>query len=92
MKYFSWSHEKNERLRRDRNISFEEVIFYIEAGQLLNIIENPNQVKYAGQKVFIVNINDYAYLIPFIESDLAIFLITIIPSRKATQRYLRGKK
>jgi uncharacterized DUF497 family protein len=92
MKYFSWNNEKNERLKAERNISFEEVVFYIERGQLLDIVEHPNQEKYAGQRMFIVNINDYAYLVPFVEAEGEVFLKTIIPSRKATSKYLRGRR
>ena len=90
MKYFSWSIPKNNNLKLERNVSFEEVVFYIERGQLLDIIEHPNQEKYGGQQIFIVNINDYAYLVPFVETEREIFLKTIIPSRKATRQYLRG--
>ena len=89
MKYFSWSAEKNARLKSERNISFEEVLYHIEQEQLLDILEHPNQEKYPGQKIFVVNIKDYAYLIPFVESEHDVFLKTIIPSRKATRQYLR---
>jgi uncharacterized DUF497 family protein len=81
MKYFSWSAEKNQQLKTERNISFEEVVFYIEKGQLLDIIEHPDQQKYSGQRIFIVKINDYACLVPFVESEKEVFLKTIIPSR-----------
>lgn len=91
MKSFAWSAEKNQLLIAQRKISFEEVIFYIEKGQLLDIVEHPNPDKYSGQRIFIVEINDYAYLVPFIETEEQIFLKTIIPSRKATQKYLRGR-
>ncbi len=90
MKYYSWNNEKNLRLQAERGISFEEIVFYIEHGQLLDIIDHPNQEKYQGQRIFIVKIGNYAYLIPFIENDEEVFLKTIIPSRKATQRYLGG--
>ena len=91
MKYYSWNNEKNKRLKTERNVSFEEVVFYIERGQLLDIVEHPNQERYKGQRIFIVNINDYAYLVPFVETEREVFLKTIIPSRKATKRYLRGE-
>lgn len=91
MKYFSWNEEKNERLKRERNISFEEVVFHIERGDLLDIVEHPNQERYQRQRLFIVNIDDYGYLVPFIESEVEVFLKTIIPSRKATKKYLKGK-
>ena len=92
MKYFSWNNEKNRMLKAKRNISFEEVVFHIEKKRVLDIVEHPNQEKYGGQRVFIININNYAYLVPFVESEKEIFLKTIIPSRKATRKYLGGKK
>ena len=92
MKYYSWNHGKNKRLKVERNVSFEEVVFHIERGQLLDIVEHPNQEKYEGQRIFIVNIDDYAYLVPFVETEREVFLKTIIPSRKATKKYLRGDR
>ncbi len=92
MKYFSWNNEKNQLLKAERNISFEEVVFRIEKKQVLDIVEHPNQEQYKGQKIFIINIHNYAYLVPFVESKEGIFLKTIIPSRKATKKYLGGKK
>ena len=92
MKYFSWNEEKNELLKAERQISFEDVVFYIEMGFLLDVLEHPNQEKYKGQKIFVVQIEDYAYLIPFVEDEHEIFLKTISPSRKATKKYLKGSK
>jgi len=92
MKYFSWNEAKNELLKEERQVSFEDVVFYIEQGFLLDVLEHPNQEKYKGQKIFVVQIDDYAYLVPFIENDLEIFLKTIIPSRKATKKYLKGSE
>jgi len=91
MKYFSWNEEKNEQLKRERNVSFEEVVFHIERGDLLDIVEHPNQERYQGQRLFIVNIDNYGYLVPFIESEEEVSLKTIIPGRKATKKYLKGK-
>lgn len=91
MKYFSWNNEKNQLLKLERNISFEDVVFHIEKKDVLDIVEHPNQEKYKGQRIFIVNIENYAYLVPFVESEQEIFLKTIIPSRKATRNYLRGQ-
>ena len=90
MKYFSWNNEKNQLLKTERNISFEEVVFQIEKKRILDIVEHPNQEKYKGQKIFIISIHNYAYLVPFMESGEEIFLKTIIPSRKATKKYLGG--
>jgi uncharacterized DUF497 family protein len=92
MKYFSWNEEKNELLKLERQVSFEDVVFYIEMGFLLDVLEHPNQEKYKGQKIFVVQIDDYVYLIPFVEDEREIFLKTIIPSRKATKKYLKGSE
>lgn len=92
MKYFSWNEEKNELLKLERQVSFEDIVFYIEMGFLLDVLENPNQEKYKGQKMFVVQIDNYVYLIPFVEDDREIFLKTIIPSRKATKKYLKGSE
>lgn len=92
MKLFDWEDEKNEKLKAARGISFEEVVFYISNDFVLDIVPHPNPNKYPGQKMFIVNIDNYAYLIPFVEGDKIIYLKTIIPSRKATKKYLRGDK
>jgi hypothetical protein len=82
MKYFAWNIEKNEQLKARRQISFEEVVFYIESGQPLDIVENPNAEKYKGQRIFIVEVDNYAYLVPFVENAQEIFLKTIIPTGK----------
>jgi len=87
-KIYVWDDEKNERLKVERNISFEEIVFHIANGEVLDIVEHPNQAKYKGQKMFIVKINDYAWLVPFVETDEEVFLKTIIPSRKATKKYI----
>ncbi len=88
MKVFSWNEEKNALLRAERQVCFENVVIGIELGYLNDILEHPNQEKYAGRKNFVVEIENYIYLVPFIESDSEVFLKTIIPSRKATKRYL----
>lgn len=91
MKAFAWNEEKNQQLKAKRGISFEEVIVHIAAGDLLDIVEHPHPEKYRGQRIFIVKIRDYVWLVPFVESENEIFLKTIIPSRKATKRYLRER-
>lgn len=90
MKYYNWDDKKNERLIRERNISFEEIVFYIERGYVLDILEHQNKKKYREQYIFVVRVEDYVYLVPFIEKEKEIFLKTIIPSRKATRIYLKG--
>jgi len=92
MKYFAWNAEKDDRLRSERGISFEEVVFHIERGDLLDVVEHPKQERYQGQRMFVVSIENYAYLVPFVETEKEVFLKTIIPSRKATKKYLKGKQ
>lgn len=91
MKYFEWNEEKNEKLKQERNVSFETIVSQIELGYLLDIIEQPNKDKYKNQKIFVVEYEQYIYLVPFVEDEDKIFLKTIIQSRKATKKYLEGK-
>ncbi len=88
MKYFTWNPEKNEKLKKERNISFEEVVFHMQNDDEVAVISHPNQSRYPNQKVSVVVIDGYAYLVPFVESETEIFLKTIIPSRKATKKYV----
>jgi len=90
MTYYKWDHEKNEKLKADRGLSFEQVILHVERGGLIDVIEHPNQSKYPNQQMLIVKIKNYAYLVPFVEDEKGKFLKTIIPSRKATREYLGG--
>ncbi len=92
MTYFSWNHEKNADLVKERGISFEEIVFHIENGDVLDLLEHPNRDRYPNQRVFIVNVEGYAYLVPFVEDEHEVFLKTIIPSRKATRDYLGGSE
>lgn len=92
MKYFAWNAEKNEQLKQERGISFEEIVFHIERGDVLDLLEHPNPERYTGQRIFVVNAGDYAYLVPFVEADAEVFLKTIIPSRKATKKYIGKEK
>ena len=91
MKSIAWNPEKNEILKAQRGVSFEDVVFHISTGDILETIDHPNQERYAGQQVHVIAIEDYIYLVPFVESDEEIFLKSIIPSRKATKKY-RGAK
>ena len=92
MKTFNWDNEKNEKLKLERSVSFEEVVFCIEKGQLLDVLEHPNQKKYKGEKVYVVEIKDYAYIVPFIDYENERFLKTIFPSRKYTKLYINKEK
>lgn len=91
METYNWNAEKNNHLRERRNISFEEVVLNIRFGNEVDIYDHPNQRRYPGQKISVVLIEGYAYLVPFVENDEGIFLKTIIPSRKATKQYLGDK-
>jgi uncharacterized DUF497 family protein len=90
MKPFRWGHKKNEQLKAERNISFEEIVLAIEADGLLDILKHPNPGKYPNQRVLVVAVGRYACLVPFVEETDCYFLKTIIPSRKATRDYLKG--
>ena len=87
---FDWSTEKNQQLVEQRGISFERIVIAIEQGGLMNVLEHPNQERYPGQSIYVVDIEQYIYLVPFVsEADGSRFLKTIIPSRKATRDYRR---
>ena len=88
MKYFTWDPEKNEKLKAQRGVSFEEVVFHIERGDVLDILEHPNQERYEGQRIFVMEIENYVYLVPFVEEEEQVVLKTIIPSIKLTKSYL----
>ena len=88
MKTYAWNEEKNQQLKTERGISFDEVLVHIAAGDVLDVIEHTHPEKYKGQHIFIVKMRDYAWLVPFVESENEMFLKTIIPSRKATKKYL----
>ncbi len=92
MEYYQWNHEKNDKLKLERGISFEQVVMHIERGDLLDIVRHPNQSKYPNQRLLVVEIQDYAYFVPFVESGKGKFLKTTIPSRRATREYLRSDK
>ena len=91
MKQYDWNTEKSLTLKNTRGVSFEDVIFYLEQGKMLDDIGHPNQEKYPGQRMLIIDVGGYAYLIPYVENEGVYFLKTIIPSIKATDFYLRGK-
>ena len=79
-------------LRKERDISFEEIVIHIDHGCLLDVVDHPNQLRYTGQRIFIVNVHGYLYLVPFEEHGDEIELKTIIPSRKATKKYRKGSE
>jgi uncharacterized DUF497 family protein len=86
VKYFDWDDAKNAKLRTERGIGFEDVVF--ERGDVVDILEHQNPDRYPGQQILVVRCQDYAYLVPFVEDEHTVFLTTIIPSQKATKEYL----
>jgi len=92
MKPFRWSHEKNDALKAERQVSFEEIVLAIEANGLLDNLRHPNLAKYPNQSVFVVALDGYVYLVPYVEEPNGFFLKTVIPSRKATRDYLLRNK
>ena len=88
MKHFAWNLEKNVQLIEERQISFERVVYHIERKGYLDLIKHPDSTRYPDQRMFVVEIDHYAYLVSFVENETDIFLKTIIPSRKATRKYL----
>lgn len=92
MKPYRWNKEKNERLKAERGISFEEILLAIESGGLQDVLLHPNQRRYPGQLILVVAYASYIYLVPSVEEDAYYFLKTIIPSRKATRDYLERRQ
>ena len=91
MSPFLWDEKKNARLKVGRGVSFEQAVVLLEQGRILDIVEHPNSEKYPSQKIAILEIDGYAWLLPFVEEADTFVLKTLIPSRKATKKYL-GKR
>jgi hypothetical protein len=92
MKYINWNTRKSLLLKESRGVCFEDVVFHIEKGDILDDYQHPNQQRYTGQRLMVIGIDRYAYLVPYVESEDEIFLKTIIPSRKATEKYFGGPR
>jgi uncharacterized DUF497 family protein len=92
MKYFAWDEDKNNLLKETRNISFEEIVLSLSNNKLLEVVEHPNKQKYPNQRIFIVEVREYAYIVPFVEDEEKYFLKTIYPSREATKKYLNKEE
>ena len=88
MSGFDWNDEKNEFLKSARGVSFEEVVFHIQNGDVLDVIKHSNAARYPKQNIIVLNIEGYEYLVPYVKEQGVRFLKTIIPSRKATKEYL----
>ena len=88
MSEFDWSDEKNELLERTRQVCFEDVVVCIQNGGVLDVIRHPNRERYPNQKMIVLNVDGYVWLVPYVKEKGVRFLKTIIPSRKATREYL----
>ena len=82
LRYFTWDNAKNEKLRAERGVCFEDVVFHVEKGDVLDIMDHPNQERYKGQRLIVVQIEDYVYIVPCLETEDCVVLKTIIPSRE----------
>ena len=89
---YNWNAEKNILLKKERGYSFEQIVSHVENGDLLDIIAHPNKEKFSHQQILIVRIENYVIAIPFVENNKERFLKTIIPSRKLTKQYLKGRE
>ncbi|MFI5348894.1 MAG: toxin [Elusimicrobiota bacterium] len=89
-KLICWSEEKNALLTESRGVGFERAAVKIEQLDYIALVEHWNRRRYPHQWVFVLEIDGYAYYVPFVETDDKIFLKTMMPSRQAKRRYLRG--
>jgi hypothetical protein len=88
MKPYRWNHDKNKLLAQERHLTFEQIVATINNGGLLDTMPHPNSEAYPNQSILVVEYENYAYLVPFVEESDYYFLKTVIPSRKATKQYL----
>jgi hypothetical protein len=91
VKNINWHTEKSLALKESRGICFGDVVFHIEKGDIQDDYQHPNQHEYAGQRIMVVGIDNYVYPVPYVKDKNELFLKMIIPSRKATERYLGEK-
>ena len=89
---FDWNEEKNTQLKEKRGVGFERIVLAIGEGRILDVLEHPNEERYKGQILIIVDVDGYAYVVPAVRSGEYWFLKTLFPSRKYTDRYLPGAR
>ncbi len=89
---FEWNPEKNEELKRERGISFEEIALLLGAGKLWAVTDHWNPEKHPGQRVFLIPVGDHIFAVPYVVSGDVIFLKTAFPSRKLTKQYRQGSE
>lgn len=84
---FGFNEEKNILLKKTHGVSFEDVIEIINAHGLIDDISHKKD-KYSHQRIFIVEINEYTYSVPYVLKDKStVFLKTLYPSRKLKKQY-----
>lgn len=89
---FDWNDAKSAALKEERGVSFEDIVFHVATGGLLDVLDHPKPASYPGQRVMVVEIEGYAFAVPFVTDGDVCFLKTIIPSRKMTKHYLGEKR
>ncbi len=72
----TFGRERNELLKQNRGIGFEEIIAAINAGKIPGVFGHPDQTQYPHPKIYVVEALDYVYLVPFIQNEDGIFLKT----------------
>ncbi len=85
---FRWGDEKNKLLIKERNVCFEDIVTGINSGKLLDVVKNSSADR-DNQYCLIIDIGNYAYVVPFVRSESIFFLKTIYPSRKQTKKYIK---
>lgn len=92
MAVYVWDEEKNRKLKRERDIGFEIVISAIQEGNVVDDYPHPNAKRYPRQRMMAVIVDNYVYLVPYLGENATCILKTIIPSRKATKKYIKITK
>ena len=92
MPEYTWDADKNEWLRRNRGLSFDDVVYHLEHGGFLDDVPHPSQQLHPGQRLYIIRIGNYAYEVPFYRDGDVESLRTLYPSRKYTSAYLRNRR
>jgi hypothetical protein len=92
METIRWDERKNSWLKQYRGVCFEQAAVCLASERVLDVMDHPNQGRYPGQKIAVIEINGYAYLVPYEQDGEEIVLKTMIPSRKATQKYIEEEQ
>ena len=92
MSEYLWDEEKNRKLKYERGLGFESIIEAIREGNVVDDFPHPNPRKYPHQRMMVIIIDEYAYLVPYIDDSGTLVLKTVIPSRKATRKYRNKMK